>query len=62
VPAISVPPQQASEHFGWLGMVLAADIPASSALTRQQVSWQPVQPGLIDDLDKRHYFDAPAAS
>jgi nucleoside-diphosphate-sugar epimerase len=62
VPAISVPPQQASEHFGWLGMVLGADIPASSALTRQQMGWQPVQPGLIDDLDKGHYFEAPAAS
>jgi nucleoside-diphosphate-sugar epimerase len=62
VPAVSVPPQQAPEHFGWLAMVFGADIPASSALTRQQVGWEPVQPGLIDDLDKGHYFETPAAS
>jgi nucleoside-diphosphate-sugar epimerase len=62
VPAVSIPPQQAPEHFGWLAMVFGADIPASSALTRQLVGWEPVQPGLIDDLDKGHYFETPAAS
>jgi nucleoside-diphosphate-sugar epimerase len=62
VPAVSVPPQQAPEHFGSLAMVFGADIPASSALTRQQVGWEPVQPGLIGDLDQGHYFDTPAAS
>ena len=30
--------------------------PASSALTRELLGWQPIQPGLIDDLDKGHYF------
>jgi nucleoside-diphosphate-sugar epimerase len=62
LPTVSIPPQQATEHFGSLGMVFAADIPASSALTRQLVGWQPVQARLIDDLDKGHYFDTPAAS
>jgi hypothetical protein len=33
------------------------DGPASSALAREQTGWPPVQPGLIPDLDKRHYFD-----
>ena len=35
MPAVSVPLEQAPGHFGWLAMVLGADIPASSALTRQ---------------------------
>jgi nucleoside-diphosphate-sugar epimerase len=61
-PAASVSPQQAADHFGWLAMVFGADIPASSALTRQLVGWEPAQPGLIDDLDKGHYFEAPTAS
>jgi hypothetical protein len=43
-------------------MVFAADIPASSALTRQLVGWQPDHNRLIDDLDNGHYFDTPAAS
>ena len=37
--------------------MLAADSPASSALTRELLGWQPDQPGLIEDLDQGHYFD-----
>jgi nucleoside-diphosphate-sugar epimerase len=28
---------------------------------RERVGWQPTHPGLIDDLDKGHYFDARSA-
>ena len=56
VPVVSVPADEASEHFGWLAGFLAADNPVSSALTRELLGWQPIHPGLIDDLDKGHYF------
>lgn len=46
----------AAEDFGFLGQILAVDQPASSALTRELLGWQPVQAGLIEDLDKGHYF------
>ena len=52
LPTASVP----GEDFGWLGMILGIDQPASSALTRELLGWRPVQPGLIEDLDKGHYF------
>jgi nucleoside-diphosphate-sugar epimerase len=52
VPTASVP----AEDFGWLGMILSIDQPASSALTSELLGWRPVQPGLIEDLDKGHYF------
>ena len=42
--------------FGFLGQILAIDQPASSALTSELLGWQPVQPGLIDDIDKGHYL------
>lgn len=45
-----------SEDFGFLGLVLASDQPASSALTTELLGWRPVHPGLIEDLDKGHYF------
>ena len=45
-----------AEDFGFLGHILAIDQPASSAQTRALLGWQPVQPGLIEDLDKGHYF------
>ncbi|GIF62451.1 oxidoreductase [Asanoa ishikariensis] len=43
-------------HFGWLAHVIALDNPASSALTRDLLDWRPMQPGLLDDLEKGHYF------
>jgi nucleoside-diphosphate-sugar epimerase len=61
LPAVSVSPEDAGEHFTWLARFLAADSPASSALTRELLGWRPVQPGLIDDLDQGHYFKEPSA-
>jgi nucleoside-diphosphate-sugar epimerase len=56
LPVATVAPEDASEHFGWLGAFLGLDAPTSSALTREQFGWQPTQPGLIDDLEAGHYF------
>ena len=52
LPTASVP----AEDFGWMGQILAIDQPASSTLTRELLGWRPVQPGLLEDLDKGHYF------
>jgi len=56
LPAAAVPAEEAGGHFGWLSPLIAIDSPASSALTRELLGWQPTQPGLIDDLEKGHYF------
>jgi nucleoside-diphosphate-sugar epimerase len=61
LPVVSVSPEDAGEHFGWLAGFLAVDSPASSALTRELMGWQPIHPGLIDDLEKGHYFHKPTA-
>jgi nucleoside-diphosphate-sugar epimerase len=52
VPTAAAP----AEGFGFLGLVLGTDQPASSALTRELLGWRPVQPGLIEDMEKGHYF------
>ena len=56
LPVAAIAPEDAAGHFTWLASFLGIDAPASSALTRQLLGWHPVQPGLIDDLDKGHYF------
>jgi nucleoside-diphosphate-sugar epimerase len=61
VPVISIPAEQAAGHFTWLGGFIGMDAPASSALTRELMGWQPTQPGLIEDLNKGHYFENPSA-
>ncbi|NBH06530.1 SDR family oxidoreductase [Amycolatopsis sp. SID8362] len=53
LPAASAP----AEDFGFLGGLLSVDQPASAALTRELLGWQPTEPGLIEDIDKGHYFD-----
>jgi nucleoside-diphosphate-sugar epimerase len=63
LPVVSVPAEQASEHFGWLGPFFAADCPTSNDLTRQLLGWEPTHPGLIEDLEAGHYFhERPAAA
>ncbi|MGP3939206.1 MULTISPECIES: SDR family oxidoreductase [Streptomyces] len=62
VPVTSVAPEAAAEHFGWLGAFLGMDAPATNTLTRELLDWQPTHPGLLEDLDKGHYFHTPAAT
>jgi hypothetical protein len=45
VPVVSISPEEAVGHFGWVGGFLALDVPASSALTRELLGWDPVHPG-----------------
>jgi nucleoside-diphosphate-sugar epimerase len=52
LPTASVP----ADELGFLGMILGLDCPASSALTTELLGWRPTRPGLIEDLDKGHYF------
>jgi nucleoside-diphosphate-sugar epimerase len=57
VPVVSVAPDQAAGHFGWIGPFFAADAPASNALTRELLSWQPTRQGLVEDLDAGFYLE-----
>ncbi|WP_440980991.1 SDR family oxidoreductase [Shinella sumterensis] len=50
LPVVSLSPDEAQRHFGWFSLFAAADISASSALTRQKLGWVPTGPGLLDDL------------
>jgi len=61
LPVVSISAEEAGEHFTWLASFLGLDSPASSALTREQLGWQPTHPGLIDDLDPGHYFHSESA-
>ena len=55
VPVVSLAPEQAAAHFGWLGMFAAMDMPASSALTQQRLDWHPTGPTLLADLAAMKY-------
>jgi nucleoside-diphosphate-sugar epimerase len=63
VPVVAKAPAEAAEHFGWFAHFAAIDCPASSRRTRDQLGWQPQQPGLIRDLEQStRYFETLAAA
>ncbi|SMG02779.1 SDR family oxidoreductase [Burkholderia singularis] len=56
VPVVSLSPQEAHAHFGWLAAFVGTDCPATSERTRAALGWQPQQPGLIADIDHPAYM------
>jgi nucleoside-diphosphate-sugar epimerase len=61
LPVASITAEAAQAQFGFLAHFLAMDIPVSSALTRELLSWEPAGPGLVEDLKQDHYFAAVTA-
>ncbi len=55
VPVVSITPAEAPEYFGWLANLAQIDLAASSALTRQQLGWNPNGPDLLTDLRNMDY-------
>jgi nucleoside-diphosphate-sugar epimerase len=62
VPTTSIAPEQAGDHFGWIGMLAAMDDPVSSARTRELLGWEPTGPTLVADIDGGAYSVGPAGS
>ncbi len=58
IPVVSLSPEEASAHFGFLAMFAGRNLIVSSAQTREKLGWNPTGPGLITDLDNMQYFPA----
>lgn len=56
LPTVSISREEANDHFGFLGMLAALDIPRSSAQTQALLGWRPAHAALIPDLEQGHYF------
>jgi nucleoside-diphosphate-sugar epimerase len=56
VPVKSVTPDEVNDHFGWIGLFFSFDAPASNAITRERLDWNPNGPTLLEDLEVGHYF------
>ena len=57
IPVVSLPAEQAGEHFGLFATFVSIDVYASSETTRKQFDWHPEHPGLLADLGEGHYFN-----
>lgn len=56
VPIRSIPADAASAHFDWLAGFVGMDAPASSAITRETLDWDPREPDLLTDMRTSGYF------
>ena len=57
VPVISVSPEEAPAHFGWLAAFAGRDLPASGVLTQKRLAWLPTGPALLADLEQMRYHE-----
>lgn len=55
LPAVSVAPEDAEAHFGWIGRFFGMDITASSERTRELLGWTPAGPTLFEDITAGGY-------
>ena len=58
VPVVSISPEQAQDHFGFLGFFAGRDAHVSSVQTRAKLGWNPTGPGLLTDLGNMNYSQA----
>ena len=56
LPVVSISGDDVGKHFGWFAHFAQIDAPSSSAQTRESLAWNPIEPGLLADLDNAAYF------
>jgi nucleoside-diphosphate-sugar epimerase len=52
LPVKSISPEEAFDYFGWMAIFAGHDSPASSALTKKHLGWNPTGPTMLADLER----------
>lgn len=60
LPCVSLSPEEAREHFGWMARFTTLDQPAASKRTRQGLGWHPAGPDLLTNIAEAGYFPVAA--
>src|SRR5256714_937321 len=55
LPETAISPEEADARFGFLGQFVGLDMPASSAMTRKLLGWEPTGPTLVEDIQAGAY-------
>ena len=56
LPVRSLGEAEVAPHFGFVGMMVGADLPATCAITRETTGWRPTEPGLLEGLRTGGYL------
>ncbi|QKZ13706.1 SDR family oxidoreductase [Spirosoma sp. KUDC1026] len=57
LPVVSIDPDEAASHFGWMALFARMDAPSSNQQTRDRLGWEPTHPDLRNDLNAGFYFE-----
>lgn len=57
LPVVSLSPEEARAHFGWMAGFAGMDMRGASDHTRALLGWSPEQPGLMADIEGAGYLD-----
>ncbi len=55
IPVKSISQDEAKEYYGWMSYFISFESAAKTDKTREQLGWEPVHTGLLDDL-RENYF------
>lgn len=55
LPVSAISPDEAGARFGFIGQFVGLDMPASSAITRELLGWEPAGPTLVEDIQTGAY-------
>ncbi|AYJ50482.1 SDR family oxidoreductase [Rhodococcus sp. P1Y] len=56
LPTVSIAPEDAVQHFGFIGRFFSLDLSSSSSITQKLLNWAPMGPTLAEDLSSGSYF------
>jgi nucleoside-diphosphate-sugar epimerase len=56
LPVTSIAPEDAQQHFGFVGTFFAMDLASSSTITQELLGWTPTGPTLLEDIENGAYF------
>lgn len=57
LPVVSIDPDDASSHFGFIGRFFGMEAATSSDKTRALLGWEPTGPTLLEDIKAGAYFE-----
>lgn len=55
VPVKSVAGEELNKHFNWMSHFISADSPATNLKTKEQLGWEPVHIGLLQDMEQNYF-------
>lgn len=58
LPVVSLSPDEAAAHFGWLASFAGKDMSAHSAKTQKRLGWHPTGPSLLSDIARLQHGKA----